>query len=145
MLAALSASCAWLVGDPGTAAGFYIFNLANAAGYGGLVILILTLHARENRRPVFPLNPSGVTSALSVLGVASLIALAAYENGAHGLSAMNAGIRAFTVTEVRATPAGAGHQRQLTYRLHFEWYGFGPNAPAGDLRDERRSEAGRPR
>jgi cellulose synthase (UDP-forming) len=125
LIALASAACAWLVKEPGTAGGFYIFALINAVANGGLVAMILIMHARENRRPVLTASLSSVLSACALVAMTALIALAAHENGARGLAAMNAGIRAFTVTEVTSSPAGAGRAHELRYRLRFRWHGFG--------------------
>jgi cellulose synthase (UDP-forming) len=89
------------------------------------VAMILIMHARENRRPVLTASLSSVLSACALVAMTALIALAAHENGARGLAAMNAGIRAFTVTEVTSSPAGAGRAHELRYRLRFRWHGFG--------------------
>ncbi|MDE2465309.1 MAG: hypothetical protein KGO02_16595 [Alphaproteobacteria bacterium] len=124
-LATASAGSAWLVRTPGTAAGFYIFNLVTAGGYCTLILLILTLHAWENRRPVFAPNATGMACALSVLAIVTLTMLAAQANGARGLAAMNVGIRAFTLTETQYSPAGAGKRSSITYRIHPKWRGFG--------------------
>lgn len=144
-LAAASAGCAWLVKDPGSAAGFYLFNLINAVGYAGLVVLVLARHAYENRRPMFPPNLGGALAALSLLGIAGLIGLAAHENGPRGVLAMNSGVHAFSLVEVRSPPAGAGQRRQLNYRLRFKWNGLDPSAPDGEPAEDAASRPVRPR
>ena len=122
--ALLSAGCAWLVKDAGTAAGFYIFNLVSAAIYGGLVLLILIRHARENHCPILPRNWAGASNVVSIAAIAALMSGAIYDNGLKGIAAMNAGITAFTLTEAVSTPAGAGKPYEVTIRFHPKWHGF---------------------
>lgn len=124
VLGTVSGACAWLIREPGTAASFYIFNLVAAACNGMLIVLILSLHARENRSPVFAPNLTGAAGALSILAIAALTTLGARDNGVQGLAAMNVGIRAFTLTETLYSPTGAGKPYSITYRLHPKWRGF---------------------
>lgn len=145
MVATASAATAWLVKEPGSAGGFYIFCLLNALVFGGLAVMVLALHARENRRPIFTADWSSALNAATLIGVAALCVLAARENGVKGLAAMNAGIRAFSVAEVRASPAGAGKQRELHYRLRFKWHGLGGQQRGQDPRPAPDSPDSRPR
>jgi len=118
---------AWWVDDAGTAAGFYFFNLVNAAIYGGLVLLILAKHARENGRQLLPSGLLGLITGLSLVAMAVTIGGAAYVNGPKGLATMNMGITAFTLTETVYQPSGAGQGlpgRQVV-RLRPRWHGFG--------------------
>ena len=124
LVASLSAGAAWLVTEPGSAGGFYIFNLVTAAINGSLVLLILIRHARENHCPVVSVNWPGVTGMLSIVTVAALMAGATHANGLKGLAAMNVGITAFTLTETLYSPAGAGKRYSVTIRFHPQWHGF---------------------
>jgi cellulose synthase/poly-beta-1,6-N-acetylglucosamine synthase-like glycosyltransferase len=108
ILALVAGATAWLVQDPGTAAGFYLFNLINAIVYGGLTLLILLRHALENRVWPFPANITGLVSGASLLAIAATVAAGVVENGAKGLAAMNEGITAFTLTREVYSYSGAG-------------------------------------
>lgn len=133
IFAGVSSCVVWLVEDPGTAAGFYIFNLINAIIYDSLVVLVLWRHARENHLLIVPLNFSGLGTALSAIAIAVGIGGGAYENGPRGLAAMNVGITAFTLTEIVYPVAGAGKGKPGVpiYRLRPRWHGFsyGNNQP----------------
>jgi len=135
-----SAACVWLVREPGTAAGFYVFNLITAVCSGAAVLLILALHARENRRPVFTLDRAGAASALSMAAIAALTVLGARENGARGLAAMNTGVTAFTLTETVYSPSGAGQPYAITYRIRPRWHGFGEQAAPPSVQRARGGE-----
>jgi len=140
-LAIASAACAWLVREPGTAAGFYIFNLTSAVCNGALVLLVLILHARENNCPIFAPNLTGAAGALAVLTVTVLTTFAAHDNGVRGLAAMNVGVRAFTLTETLYSPAGAGKPYVVTYRFHPKWRGLGEETRQPQI--EKRSRTGK--
>lgn len=138
LISVASAACAWLVKEPGTAAGFYIFALVNAVANGALVLLVLVRHARENRCRVFARNLTGALSAVAVAAVATLTVLAAYENGPRGLAAWNEGFTVFTLTETRSLPAGAGQPRAITYRIRPRWNGLATPASAPNAGAESR-------
>lgn len=123
-----AAASVWLVRDPGSAAGFYVFNLITAACSGAAILLILVLHARENRRPFLDANLAGAASALSLLAIAALTVLGARENGLRGLLAMTDGVGAFTLVETTYSPSGAGQPYAVTYRFRPKWRGFGEAA-----------------
>ena len=126
LLAGASALAAWLTTEPGTAAGFYIFNLANAAIYTVSLVLVLYRHGRENCLQVFPRRLSGCAAGLSLLALTAGIVGAAYENGPKGLAAVNSGVRAFTLTETVFPVAGAGSGRPGVpiVRLRPKWQGY---------------------
>jgi len=86
---------ALLVSDPGAAGGFYIFSIVNAVVYGGLLLLILVRHARENGMSV-GLSGSQLVYAGQVSAVVALLALpmaAGSLRGEEGLIALSRGIR----------------------------------------------------
>lgn len=124
LVASLSAGAAWFVKEPGSAGGFYIFNLVTAVIYGVLILLVLIRHARENLCAVTSLNWPGVTGMLCIVTITALMTGATYANGLKGLAAMNVGITAFTLTETLYSPAGAGKRYSVTIRFHPRWRGF---------------------
>jgi cellulose synthase (UDP-forming) len=124
VLAMMSAGCAWAIAAPGSAGGFYIFNLVTAAVLGVLVLVILILHAHENQCRVLPLNMPGLAAMVSIVAIVALMTGAIRTNGLKGLAAMNTGITAFTLTETLYSPAGAGRPHSTIIRFHPRWYGF---------------------
>ncbi len=107
-LALVAGTTAWLVGDPGTAAGFYLFNIINAVIYGGLTLLVLIRHGLENGLGFFPLSPQGLLVAILLASVGGATSLAIYDNGLRGVAAWNEGISAFTLTRPVFSYSGAG-------------------------------------
>ena len=107
-LALVSATTAWLVRDPGTAAGFYLFNIINALIYGGLTLLVLIRHSLENGLGFLPLSPQGLLVAILLATVGSATSLAIHNNGLRGVAAWNEGIDAFTLTRPVYSYTGAG-------------------------------------
>lgn len=120
---------AYLVKEPGTAAGFYIFNLLNAAIYGFLAVFLLYRHARENRLPIVSRSPAGALSVLSAIVIAASISAATYENSAKGVAAMMIGISVFSLTETVFPVAGAGMGRpgRPIIRYKLKWHGLSGN------------------
>lgn len=115
----------WAVDDPGTAAGFYIFNLVNGCIYLGLVLLVLWRHARENGLPFAPAGKAGAAVLFSVALIASVIAGGLHANGAKGLDAINRGIKVFTTTETLFPAAGAGRGKpEPSIRFRPRWRGL---------------------
>lgn len=125
-LALASGLTGWLVTEPGTAAGFYIFVLMNAAVFGGLVLLVLWRHARENRLSLFPSGMSGIAAFLSVAAIAATVAGGIQVNGAKGLEAINRGITVFTTTQTLFPVAGAGGGQPGKPMIRFrpQWHGL---------------------
>jgi cellulose synthase (UDP-forming) len=119
LLALVAAVTAWRVEDPGTAGGFYIFNLINAFVYGGLGLLVLVRHALENRLWPFPANFAGIVSASALSAVAAAVVLAIQANGLKGLAAMNEGITSFTLTRHVYSYSGAGQGKSAEPTLRF--------------------------
>ena len=141
LVACLSAGAAFFVTDPGSAGGFYIFNLVTAAVYGLLILLILIRHARENHCAITSLNWPGVSGMLSIVTVTALMTGATYANGLKGLAAMNVGITAFTLTETLYSPAGAGKRYSVTIRFHPRWRGFSQtDAEQTDAKPQREQD-----
>lgn len=103
-----SAAAAFFVRDAGTAAGFYIFTLLNAAIYAGFLAMVLVRHARENGLPLIPRDKGSLAAVASILVTVALGGGAIYENGPKGLAAMNEGITAFTLTRTQYPFSGAG-------------------------------------
>ncbi|MFZ2102154.1 MAG: glycosyltransferase family 2 protein [Oricola sp.] len=132
-LALVSAITAWLVEDPGTAGGFYVFNLINAVVYGGLALLVLLRHALENRLWPFPANFAGVASASSLSVVAVAVVFAVQANGLKGLAAMNEGITSFSLTRNVYSYSGAGQGKpaQPTLRFAPRWKPKNESAESG--------------
>lgn len=126
LLSLVASSTAWAVSDPGTAAGFYAFNIVNAAVYGGLTMLVCYRHAAENHVRLFRLSACRPLLAVPLLISWIAIAGAGYENGPKTLAAMNIGISAFTLTETVYPAAGAGFGRpgKPVIRLRPRWRGF---------------------
>ncbi|RAK56211.1 N-acetylglucosaminyltransferase [Phenylobacterium soli] len=124
VIALASAAAAWLVKEPGSAGGFYVFALVDALFNLVLILTVLVRHARENRGPVFGRSLAGALNAGAVAAIALLIGLGAYENGPRGIAAMNAGFTVFTLAEPSSPPAGAGRSRAVTWRIRPRWHGF---------------------
>jgi cellulose synthase (UDP-forming) len=119
-----SAGAAWAVGNPGTAAGFYIFCLVTALIYALLVALVIYRHARENGLSLFPRSASLGAALVSIALMGSTISGAAYTNGVKGLAAINVGISALTLTETRFPVSGAGRITEPIIRFKPKWHGF---------------------
>lgn len=126
MLSGVSAAVALAVEDAGTAAGFYVYTILNAALYAAGTIIILAMHAVENATVPISSGSGGVATVASLLAVIGFTVAASAVNGPAGLQAMNAGITAFTLTETVYLPAGAGQgapgQREIRFRPR--WHGF---------------------
>lgn len=120
-MAAVAALTAALVRDPGSAGGFYIFNLFNALLYGGLALLVLWRHARENGLARYPKTLGGVTVALCMLAISAVSMQAARANGAYGLAALTAGIKHFTIAEIQYRAAGAGRRGDPIVVFVWKW------------------------
>jgi cellulose synthase (UDP-forming) len=126
----ISLACAiiaWGVEDPGTAGGFYIFNLMIAAIYVGLVILIVVRHFIENHVPIRANPLDNLLTGGATLASIAIMTGAIYHNGPKGLAAMNVGISAFTLTETRSGFAGAGRAAKPVIYFKPRWHGFGQN------------------
>jgi cellulose synthase (UDP-forming) len=123
LLSLLSSLTVWLVSEPGSAAGFYVFCLMTALFYGGLVVLVIVRHARENGLRLFPGTVSGIATAVSIAAMAGGLAAAAHENGTRGLAAINLGVTALTLTDTVYPPSGAGRASQAMVRLRPKWHG----------------------
>ena len=119
-LALLSAVTAWLVRDPGTAAGFYLFNIMNALVYGGLTLLVLIRHSLENGLGFLPRTGPGFLVAVLLAGLGGSVSLAIHDNGLKGLEAWNEGIHAFTLTRRVYSYSGAGQSALGEPELRFE-------------------------
>lgn len=125
VLAAAAALPVWLVEVPGTAAGFYIYNLINAAIYLGLIFLILIMHGRENKVSMIPNNLPGLSILAGVVVVAGLMLGAIYQNSAKGVAAIMTGVTVLSFTETLFQVAGAGKgSGEPIIRYRFEWHGF---------------------
>lgn len=119
-LALVSAATAWLVRDPGTAAGFYVFNIMNAVIYGGLTLLILIRHSLENGSDFLPRTAQGLLVAVLFATLSGSISLAVHDNGLKGLAAWNEGITAFSLTRRIYSYSGAGQSMSGEPELRFE-------------------------
>lgn len=130
LLSLLASVTAWAVSDPGAAAGFYAFNIVNAAVYGSLAMLVCWRHALENGLSLLRL--SACRPLLVVPLLASWIAMAGAirDNGPRALAAMNIGISAITLTETVYPVAGAalGRPGKPVVRLRPRWHGFSSNS-----------------
>ena len=120
VLAIASAVTAWLVRDPGTAAGFYLFNIMNAVIYGGLTLLVLIRHSLENGLGFLPGTAQGLLVAVLLATWGGSLSLAIHDNGLKGLAAWNEGIAAFTLTRPVFSYSGAGQAISSEPELRFE-------------------------
>ena len=125
VIALASGWTAYAVTDPGSAAGFYVFALVTGAIYAGLTLLVLWRHAREKELGLLPRGYAGVVIATCLVAMLSGLYAAAERNGAKGLHAISLGITAFTLTEIRFTPSGAGHGTEPSIHFNPRWRGFG--------------------
>jgi cellulose synthase (UDP-forming) len=84
----------FLVSDAGSAGGFYIFSILNAVTYGGLLLLIVLRHARENGLSIGFSGPR-LAYAAQISAVVALLALpvaAGSLRGEAGLTALTQGL-----------------------------------------------------
>jgi cellulose synthase (UDP-forming) len=137
-LSLASALVSLLVKDPGTAAGFHIYNIINAIIFASGVVLILVRHAVENRLTPRTWNWESLMHAMAVIAMGTAIYAAINENGSRGLAAMTAGITAFSLTESRSLPAGAsfGTPGGTIVRFKPRWNGFSWQKPDSSDQDE---------
>ncbi|MGY6644193.1 MAG: glycosyltransferase [Salinarimonas sp.] len=115
---------AFAVTDPGSAAGFYVFSLFNGATYAGLTLLVLWRHARENGLSFLPRSLAGLVLAACLVAMLAGLIAGAQRNGTRGLHAISLGITAFTITETRFTPSGAGRETEPSIHFNPRWRGF---------------------
>lgn len=110
---------ALLVSDPGNAGGFYVFSIINAVVYGGLLLLILVRHARENGMSI-GLSGSRLVYSGQVSAVVALLALpmaAGSLHGEDGLAALTRGIRYLDATPVAPAIVPAPARTDQTDRI----------------------------
>ncbi|MBW8298649.1 MAG: glycosyltransferase [Hydrogenophaga sp.] len=119
-LSLVAAATAWLVREPGSAAGFYMFNIINAVLYGGLAVLILTKHSLENGLGFVPRTAHGVVTAALLVAAGGAVGLAIHDNGLKGLAAWNEGITAFSLTRRIYSYSGASRSMQGEPELRFD-------------------------
>ncbi len=126
LLSATSGGVAFWVEDPGTAAGFYIFNLSNALAYAILVVVILWRHAADNRIGIGPFLRSSLGSLMASTLAFGLFIGASYQNGSKGLASMTTGVTLFTFTEIVFSVSGAGRIARGNPIIRFkpQWYGL---------------------
>lgn len=129
-ISAGSAAAALLFRSAGTASGFYIFAIVNAALYALLVLVILVRHGIENpgRRRA---GVRGTAQAGLVLGLFVLPFTAAVQRGPEGLGALTWGAMPISYTRTVFSAAGAG-MGYGTYRLIFipPWIARDPDQAA---------------
>ena len=124
LIALISSWTAFAVTDPGSAAGFYIFALFNGAAYTVLVVLVVWRHAYENALGFLPRGPAGIVLAACIIAMLTGTYAGAQRNGAQGLHAISIGITAFTLTEIRFSPSGAGRETEPSIHFNPRWRGF---------------------
>ncbi len=108
VLALTSAAAGWLIKDPGTAAGFYLFNFFHALVYSALTLVVLYWHARENGVQIFPFSTASLAHGVALVLVLGMVTVGARENAVKGIAAWNQGITSFSLTETLFPVAGAG-------------------------------------
>ena len=108
LLSATSALAVLLLGHVGTASGFYIFAICNAALYATLLLVIVVKHIRENgiaaRRRSTPAFAHVLLALLLLLPAGAGAAI----RGPYGLEAMAWGAAPLSLTQVTYKIAGAG-------------------------------------
>lgn len=119
LLGLVAATTAWLVRDPGTAAGYYLFNISHAVIYGGLTLFVLIRHSLENNLDFLPHTLHGLLAGILLLSVAGATCLAIHNNGLKGVAAWNEGISAFTLTRPVYSYTGAGRSMTDEPELRF--------------------------
>jgi hypothetical protein len=137
-LSAVSAVAVLMFKDVGTANGFYIFAITNAALYAILLLVIVVNHIRENgitvRRRSMPAFAHALLAAFLLIPVSAGAAI----RGPYGVEAIAMGAGPLSLTEVRYRIAGAAQggtgARVVTWRL--TWGEAGGNDSGG-----RRSKA----
>jgi cellulose synthase (UDP-forming) len=113
---------AWITMDAGSAGGFYLFNLINAAIYAILVGLVLWRHIRDSGLSI--LRPGGNHLAIAGSVAACLVMLGAgtANNGAKGVAHITSGISAFSLTQQLYPVSGAGQTAtNPRHLLRFRW------------------------
>lgn len=119
-LALISALPCLLVQDAADASGFYIFALANALLYAGLLVLIVVRHSIENRvRSSRLLSRLAAGAILVVALVVPTVGIGA--RGLDGIHALSQGAPFFTLTHASYSPSGAGHGALRTLRFAPAW------------------------
>lgn len=137
-LSAVSAVAVLMSKDVGTANGFYIFAITNAALYAILLLVIVVNHIRENgitvRRRSMPAFAHALLAAFLLIPVSAGAAI----RGPYGVEAIAMGAGPLSLTEVKYKIAGAAQggtgARVVTWRL--TWGEAGGNDSGG-----RRSKA----
>ncbi|WP_246564985.1 glycosyltransferase [Ancylobacter sonchi] len=116
-ISAGSAAAPLVVGNAGSASGFYIFAIVNSLLYAVLVVVILVRHGVENpdRRRM---RLRGVACAGLVIGLFALPLAAARQRGPEGLGALAWGALPTAYTRVVFSATGAGMGRGA-FRLVF--------------------------
>ncbi|WP_051661006.1 glycosyltransferase family 2 protein [Bosea sp. 117] len=117
-ISAFSAGAVLMFGDAGSASGFYIFAIVNAALYALLVLVILARHAAENGGRQHVLGLRGLAQATLVVALFGLPVAAAAERGPEGLGALAWGLAPPSVAQVVFSASGAGMGRGH-YKLVF--------------------------
>jgi cellulose synthase (UDP-forming) len=121
LLSAVSASAVLIFKDVGTANGFYVFALTNAALYAVLLLVIVVKHIHENgvsmsRRSV-PTLAHALMAAVLLIPVSAGAAI----RGPYGVEAMTLGAGPLSLTEVKYKIAGAAQggtgTREVAWRL----------------------------
>ena len=120
-LSATSALAVLLIRDVGAANGFYIFAITNSAIYGGLLLVIVTKHIRENgivpRRRSTPAFAHALMAALLLIPISA----GATIRGPYGIEAIAWGADPLSLTQAKYEVAGAAQGgtgvRVVTWRL----------------------------
>jgi cellulose synthase (UDP-forming) len=116
----ISALPCLLVSDAADATGFYIFALANAVIYAGMLFLIIIRHHVENR--VRPARRTLKVAVAAMLALAFILPSAGLNaRGLEGINALSQGARFFSLTHTSFSPSGAGHGPRRTLRFDPKW------------------------
>jgi len=124
-----SALAALLLDDVGTARGFYIFAIFNAALYATLILVIVVRHSLENR---LGWRKAGFRLAAQTCVAATLLTLpvaATVARGPEALEAIAWGAGPISLTRSLYLATGAGMGRGV-HKVYFQpSWNFGPDAP----------------
>ena len=125
-IAMASALAALVLGDAGTAQGFYVFAIINALFYCALLVVIIGRHRWENRNHRMPIGWWAYAKAGIVAAIVCTAGLALELRGSEGISGITWGTGALRFTRTLYSAAGAGTERSS--RTILIWPAFEDNS-----------------
>lgn len=113
---------ALMLNDIGSASGFYMFTLLNAAIYFGLALVIVLRHEKESGQKLINSTLSWKACAASTVGICALfLASPVLDRLARGTEALVWDAKWFKLTETRYAVSGAGRHGSEKRKVHFKF------------------------